>query len=60
MITSTDEICDLFISRGVVPHLIHLTELKEPEEVHILLYILCFQSVLSDHTAKWEGACLCS
>ena len=28
-----DEMCELFIARGVVPNLIKLTETEEPEEV---------------------------
>jgi hypothetical protein len=29
----TDEMCDVFIARGVVSHLIHLTQIEEPEEL---------------------------
>ena len=39
MIDCTDEMCDVFIARGVVSHLIHLTQIEEPEEVsaHVFL-----------------------
>ena len=65
MIDCTDEMCDVFIARGVVSHLMHLTQIEEPEEVsaHVFLpecFLTQYMCSLYTCTAVWESSCVCS
>ena len=62
MINCTEEMCEIFITHGMVPHLIHLTQIEEPEEVYMhvhIFYIDLTQYIPTFHRHSCLGRFMC-